>query len=133
MEIPISQDIRKYKTKDVGNFSFKEAGYLALAIGAAILGYNLFGGSLEAAIIPMGLILVVGFIKPYGMSFIQFVRTVGREKLSPSTYIYETDFEYDMAEVEEMYGENNRVITEELIQSASANKISKYEEDLIIR
>ena len=95
MEIPISQDIRKYKTKDVGNFSFKEAGYLALGIGAAILGYNLFGKSLEAAIIPMGLILVVGFIKPYGMSFIQFVRTVGREKTSPSTYIYETDFEYD--------------------------------------
>ena len=26
MEIAISRDIRKYKTKDVGNFSFKEAG-----------------------------------------------------------------------------------------------------------
>ena len=31
MEVQISQDIRKYKTKDIGNFSFKEAGFVAVA------------------------------------------------------------------------------------------------------
>lgn len=34
MEILIGQDIRKYKTKDIGNFSFKEAAFLAA--GAAV-------------------------------------------------------------------------------------------------
>lgn len=132
MEISISQDIRKYKTKDVGNFSFKEAGYLVLGAGVAIIAYKLLD-SLEAAILPMGVVLGVGFIKPYGMSFIQFIRTVGAEKLSPSTYIHETDFVYDMDEVEQEYGGENKVTTEELIQSSAVNKTTKYEEDLIIR
>lgn len=133
MEIPISQDIRKYKTKDIGNFSFKEAGYLAVGLGVAFIAYKLLG-SLEAAILPMGVVLAVGFVKPYGMTVPQFVRTVGKEKISPSTYIYETDFVYDMEEVEKEYGETHRIVTEELIQSNSANnKPTKFEEDLIIR
>lgn len=35
MEVQISQDIRKYKTKDIGNFSFKEAGFVAVGLAAA--------------------------------------------------------------------------------------------------
>lgn len=37
MEIAISRDIRKYKTKDVGNFSFKEAGVIVLACASAFM------------------------------------------------------------------------------------------------
>lgn len=137
MERPISQDIRKYKTKDVGNFSFKEAGYIALAIGAGFLCYNIFHFTLEGCILPIGIIIIFGFFKPYGMTFIQFLRTVGREKMSPVTYINETDFVYDYEELAEEYGEEFDVaLTDEwLIQSQETvcNKITKSERPKILR
>lgn len=133
MEINISQDIRKYKTKDVGNFSFKEAGFLAIGFGLAFVTYKLTN-SLEIAIIPFGLVAVFAFLKPYGMTCWQFLQTVGREQLIPPVLINETDFVYDMDELKEMYSDYNVVDTEELIQSNSAdNKPSKFDEDLIIR
>lgn len=136
MEIPISQDIRKYKTKDIGNFSFKEAGYIVLGIGVAIITYKLLN-SIEAALIPLMIVIAFGFLKPYGMTCIQFLRTVGKEKITPPTYIFETDFVYDLNEIKEEYGdEYNVVIPDTLIQSKSANNTqqrSKFEQDLIIR
>ena len=43
MEIAISRDIRKYKTKDVGNFSFKEAGVIVLACASAFMVFKMSG------------------------------------------------------------------------------------------
>lgn len=60
MEILIGQDIRKYKTKDIGNFSFKEAAFLAAGAAVGFLTYKLTG-SIEIAIPPAGLILFFGF------------------------------------------------------------------------
>lgn len=137
MEINISQDIRKYKTKDVGNFSFKEAGFLVLGFGLAFITYKLTGNSLEIALIPFALVAVFAFFKPHGMSCWQFIKTVGKEKLIPSTLINETDFVYDLEEMQELYGSDYHVvIPDDLIQSSSDNKntfISKFDEDLIIR
>lgn len=137
MEINISQDIRKYKTKDVGNFSFKEAGFLVLGFGLAFITYKLTGNSLEIALIPFALVAVFAFFKPHGMSCCQFIKTVGKEKLIPSTLINETDFVYDLEEMQERYGSDYHVvIPDDLIQSSSDNKntfISKFDEDLIIR
>lgn len=132
MEIPISQDIRKYKTKDVGNFSFKEAGFIAIGIGVGVLCYNVFHMTIEACILPMGIIIVFGFFKPYGMTFFQFLKTVGKEKLSPMTYINETDFVYNLDEYEDLYGkevfEQASASAEWFIQSPSvSNKLSKNE------
>lgn len=104
MEIQISQDIRKFKTKDIGNFSFKEAGFIAAGLAIGFLVYRLTG-SLESAIPFACIILVMGFFKPYGMSVVQFLRTVVKEKLTTQCYINETDFEYDCAEFKELYGE----------------------------
>ncbi len=59
MEILIGQDIRKYKTKDIGNFSFKEAAFLAAGAAVGFLTYKLTG-SIEIAIPPAGLILFFG-------------------------------------------------------------------------
>lgn len=133
MEVPINQDIRKYKTKDIGNFSFKEAGFIVIAIGAAFLTYKL-NRSIEVAILPMMLILIIGFFKPFGMTFIQFMRTVVREQLTPRTYIWESDFEYDADEFENLYGEKIRVSSEwSVIQTASVNKINKIDKSLIIK
>lgn len=109
MEIPISQDIRKFKTKDVGAFSFKEAGFIALAIGLGFLTYK-FSGNYEIAILPVAIVLIIGFLKPFGMSFIQFVRTVMKENvLTPRVYIWETDFEYDPNEFSKIYDEQIRI------------------------
>ena len=82
MEIPILQDIRKYKTKDIGNFSFKEAGFLALGIGSAFIVYKFAGNSMELAMLPLMVFVVIGFFKPYGMTFTEFVRTVLKEQMS---------------------------------------------------
>lgn len=104
MEIKINQDIRKYKTKDIGNFSFKEAGYIALGTALAFVTYK-FTNSFEIALIPFFIVAVIGFFKPFGMSFIQFLRTVVKEGMSPREYINETDFKYDPEEIKELYGD----------------------------
>lgn len=106
MEIKISQDLRKFKTKDIGNFSLKEAGYITLAIGSAFTVYKLTEGSFELALLPLTIILIIGFFKPFGLTFFEFARTVLQENLfSPRQYIWETDYEYDPNEFEKLYGE----------------------------
>lgn len=129
MEIPISRDIRKYKTKDVGAFSFKEAGYIALAFGVGVMCYTVFHCTLEVCLIPIALILVFGFFKPCGMTVIQFLRTVGKEQMSPPIYYNETDMEYNLNEFNELYGDEYYwANTDELIQSTSdSNKLTKNE------
>ena len=123
MEIPIAQDIRKYKTKGIGNFSFAEAGFLALGFGAGFLTYKLTN-DYETAILPAGLIIAFGFFKPFGMSIPQFLNTVIKESmLTPRVYINESDFEYDTedADFEKFQRENindgvnklNKIIADE--------------------
>lgn len=134
MEIPISQDIRKYKTKDVGNFSFKEAGFIALGLGAAFVTYKLTGSNMEVAIIPMMIIIVIGFFKPYGMSFFEFLRTVVADNLTPQTYINETDFQYNPDEFDELYENPIQVSPDwQVIQTQSSVKIKKTDAARIIR
>lgn len=131
MEISVSRDIRKYKTKDIGNFSFKEAGWIASAMAVAFVTYRLTK-SIEYSIIPLAIILVVGFLKPYGMSVITFLRTVGKEKLTTQCYIYETDFEYEPEEIQKLYGTD--ISTEwNVIQTNTAVKINKEDKKRIIR
>lgn len=104
MELKISTDIRKIKTKDVGAFSFKEAGFLALA---GIAGYAMYYMEKKvwcmeelnvALILPIPLIIICfGFLKPFGLSFTQFLRTVFIEwVVDPKVYIWESDFVYDL-------------------------------------
>lgn len=133
MEIQISQDIRKYKTKDIGNFSFKEAGYIAGGMAAAFLTYKLTQ-STEVAIFPLGIILILGFFKPYGMSCIQFIRTVGKETFTPQCYINETDFEYDCTEFQELYGKDVVIPAEwNVIQTSVPAKINKQDKAKIFK
>lgn len=133
LEIQISQDIRKFKTKDIGNFSFKEAGFLVAGLAAGFLVYKL-SGSLELAIPPAGIILIIGFFKPYGMSAIQFLRTVGKEKLTTQCYINETDFEYNCEDFKELYGDDVVIPTGwDVIQTNTPVKISKQDREKIIR
>lgn len=132
MEIQISRDIRKFKTKDIGNFSFKEAGFLAVGVAVGFLIYRLTR-SIEWAIPPAAIILILGFFKPYGMSFLQFLKTVVKEKLTTQCYVNETDFEYNYDEFKELYGDDIVIPTEtEVIQTTTPVKINKQDKQRII-
>ena len=101
-EIPINQDIRKYKVKDIGVFSLKEACWIAVgavcAYGTFILQKNFFETteityfvSLLAAV-PA---ILFGFIKPYGVSFFTYLRVIMKENvLSPKYLPYESSVKY---------------------------------------
>lgn len=133
MEIKIGQDIRKFKTKDIGNFSFKEAGFLVAGVAVGFLVYKLTN-SYEAAILPAGIIIAVGFIKPYGMSLISFIRTVVKEKMTIQCYINETDFEYNAEEFPELYGKDTLIPASwDVIQTNTAVKINKADKAHIIK
>lgn len=135
MEIQITQDIRKYKTKDIGNFSFKEAGFLAVGIGAGFLVYKLTG-NMEGAVLPMMIVFVIGFFKPFGMTFPQFLKTVVKESiLTPRIYINESDFEYapDDTDFVKLQKENINVglkrFNEQLAEEQSEFSFPLLEED----
>lgn len=104
MEVQITQDLRKYKPKEIGGFSAKDAGIIAIGVAGAVIVYAATK-NIDLCLIPLGIMGVIGFFKPFGMTFIQFVRTVLVEKITPQLYINETDFVYDPAAFEELYGE----------------------------
>lgn len=95
MELPITTDIRNTKSKDIGNFSFQQAAFIAAGVGTGILTWKLTD-SYEIAIAPAFLILIFGFFKPFGMSMWTFIGLFIREKImTPKNMIYEDDFEFD--------------------------------------
>lgn len=100
-EIKIQKDIRSFKTKDIGNFTFAQAGAIALMGVTGFITYkatNLWG----IALIPASIIAVVAFFRPMGMSFITFMKTFVKEAVvSPKVYVNESDFEYDEESISE--------------------------------
>ena len=142
MEIAISRDIRKYKTKDVGNFSFKEAGVIVLACASAFMVFKMSGKGIDEIesviplmLIPMALILVTGLFKPYGIQFPRYALIIIKDKLEPKIYPWKTDFTYEPENYGEIYG-NEYKLSEKQIQTImllnqpqqeekSANKASK--------
>lgn len=116
MEIIINKDIRKVKTKDLGMFSFKEAGFLALAVGLGagifflekkVLGFEKINYYLM--IIPMAIPLIFGFFKPFGLTFWQFCKTYIQETfVKPSVYTLsyqsENEIELNYEDLVKVYG-----------------------------
>ena len=123
MEINISQDIRKFKTKDIGNFSFKEAVYIAIGAGLAFGLYSINGNNVPTAMIPFIISAMVGFLKPFGMSFLSFLKLMIKDMARQPVYINETDFEYEPDNVKEIYGNEYFMVAsdDDLIQSESVN------------
>lgn len=147
MEIVINQDIRKFKSKDIGNFSFKEAGFI---VGAGVIGYGTYFVqkllevetiSFEICIIPAIIPLVFGFFKPFGMTFYEFLKTVVTEYfLTPKEYRWESDFVYDYETYGELYGDEYALSDERLSQlkeveglTNDIGKPTKEEKLLIIK
>lgn len=133
MEVNISQDIRRFKTKDIGNFNFKEIAWIVAGLAVGFLVQKLTN-SLEIAILPAGVIIVLGFFKPYGMSAVKFIKLTAKDKLSRQCYIYETDFEYDYDEFKELYGDDVVIPTvQDVIQTKETVKINKEDDKRLIK
>ena len=114
MEIPISEDIRKIQSKDIGNFSFMQAAFLAAGLASGFVTFKATG-NLEIAIIPLMIIVIFGFFKPYGMSCFTFIRTFFYERIfTPQQYYYESDFEID-EETVELYKADNVDVSEKAV------------------
>ena len=98
MEIKINQDIRNFKTKDIGMFSFKEFLWLVLAVALGIVVFipihaQFPDGDLTIQLLPsvlvMAIPLIFGFGKFYGLKTMDFIRTVIIENsLSPPVLKY---------------------------------------------
>lgn len=128
-EIKIQKDIRTFKTKDIGNFTFAEAGAIALMGATGFLTYKATN-SWGVALIPASIIAVVAFLKPMGMSFITFVRTFVRETvISPKIYVNESDFEYDEEDVLE-YANNYDLTPIAVIQTEDGLNKKRSKADL---
>ena len=133
MEVIINKDIREYKVKDIGPFSLGQ--FAGLAVGAA-MGYGVYFlekhylhiegindiqiASIIVAALPG---IVFGFVRPYGISFIKFLRTVFFENFTnPKIRKYESDFDFskvyqlteeDMMSEKELKKHNKRKLTRE--------------------
>lgn len=136
MDVPISRDIRKYKSKDIGNFSFGQAAFLAGGVAAGFLTYKFVSPSIEICCIPIAIILVFGFFKPYGMSLFAFLKLMFNELiLSPRNLFYESDFEVDEefveAKIDEGYAFNGAMFTEviQTEESSAPKKIKRSKDD----
>lgn len=113
MEIIINQDIRKFKTKDIGNFSFRDIGFISASCALGYAGFMfqkkvllLEEVNLEVLLPLMVIPLVFGFAKPFGLTFWQFLKTFFREYfLSPQTYYWVSDYKINADDLEKIYGE----------------------------
>ena len=116
MEIIINKDIRNVKTKDIWIFSWKQAGFLAIALavggGIILLEKKVFHFkeiNYLIPLIPMVIPLLFGFLRPFGMSFWQFLRTYVNEavikpKVYNASYDSEEDISLDYEELINTYG-----------------------------
>lgn len=129
MELPITTDIRNTKSKDIGNFSFQQAAFIAAGVGTGILTWKLTD-SYEIAIAPAFLILIFGFFKPFGMSMWTFIGLFFKEKImTPKNMIYEDDFEFD-DETTKLFQENGYDVSEvEYAIQAAPQKYKWSKED----
>ncbi len=99
MEIPINRDLRKFKTKDIGMFTFKEAGFVALAL---VIVYGVYAiqrwvfhideVSYELCALFAIPVLAFGFFKIKGLTLKQYLTTVFIENhLSPKIINWEKE------------------------------------------
>ena len=109
MEIKINKDISKYKTKDFFIFSMNEAVYVIVAVILFLGGRFLIGGMFpenDDVGLAVGFVLsvppiVLGFYKPKGYKFIDYVRLVWIPSITTSSEkIWQSDFVFEDSEEE---------------------------------
>ena len=112
MDIQINKDLRKFESKDIGPFSFRQIIFVVIAL--VCMGISLFiqkyfynTWALLITVIPGVPVLVLGFLTIQGMSLIDYIKQVFPERfLVPKTLKWESDFEYTAQTAKELYGED---------------------------
>lgn len=111
MQIPINTDLRKFKAKDIGNFTFKEAGFLVagLIIGGGIFFLQSQGEgeiNIPLCIIPAIIVILFGFLKPFGMEMKDFMGTIFLEMfLYPKVLKWDSDYVHEEDEAKKLFGD----------------------------
>lgn len=130
IEIEIPKDINKYEAKLIGPFSTRQAACFALA---ALITVPTFLGLSQALprdlcmiiciILAMPFILV-GWIKPYGMKFEQFMKTAFISNvLAPAKRLYMTDNMFD-------YIDEEKVTYETMIKRKKFMPTKEYKKEI---
>ena len=135
MDIQINKDLRKFESKDIGPFSWKQIIYIVVAL--VCMGASLFvqlhffnTWTLGITILPAVPVLVLGFFKIQDMSLIDYFKQVFPERfLVPKTLKWESDFEYTPQTARELYGEDYEEIhfikAVDIVQPAQKKKKKK--------
>ena len=140
MEIEINKDVRDFKPKEIGMFSFKEAGFVVVSLGLGYGGFILsktlgiegLDKSAPFILIPMIPVLAFGFLKPQGLSLMVWIKTVLLEKLiGKKNYPMECEDD-DETTIESIYalmGEDFDISTLDFPEWSDMD-VKKYEKSL---
>ena len=114
MTIQVNTDLRKFKAKDIGNFTFKEAGFIVIGIAIGALLYFLQSGeekNLALALIPAAIVMVFGFLKPFGMEMKDAIRYVFPEKfMYPKILKWDSDYIHEEDEAKKLFGDDYELV-----------------------
>ncbi len=117
IEIEVPKDIRKYEAKLVGAFTTRQVGCLAVAAVICVPIYFLLKDILPRDVVTLIIMILalpevlLGWVKPYGMTFELFVRTAFISNvLSPKKRKYVTTnvYEYENPEFNSEYMDKKR-------------------------
>lgn len=127
MQIPINTDLRKFKAKDIGNFTFKEAGFLVAGmIVGAVLYFIQDDPNIALCVIPAGLIIVAGFFKPFGLPMEQFLQTIFLEMfLYPKVLKWDSDYIHEEDEGKVLFGEDYKLLDFGSVEEQANKKKNK--------
>jgi len=131
MEIEINRDLRKYKSKDVGNFTFWQfgwglAGIVAMAISvfiqkSLVTDFKFTDVFNPITIIPGVPFLIIGFIELQHMNIFQYIKNIFPEKfLMKKQLPWKSEFEYKETTGKELFGEDCELIP--IIKDEDSNK-----------
>lgn len=104
MEVPINKDIRKYKVREVGVFTIREALGMVLMAAGCYIAYGIQMNTIGTVIMPFMFLgaapgICIGFVHYHGIPFEKFVKTVVIENVfNPRIRPYETETNYDLSD-----------------------------------
>jgi len=134
IEIEVPKDITKYEAKLIASFTTRQVGCLAIAAVIAVPTFLALRDAVPRDVATLIILLLVlpfvllGWVKPYGMNFEQFVRTAFISNvLSPKKRKYVTMNVYDYLE-DENFEENSikqrKLMTKKEMRKEMDSKIS---------
>ena len=131
MKVNVTGDIRKYKTKDIGNFTFVECLFILIAAGFLIGGTVIFH-SFELGFIPAAITIAFCFARPMKMPLRKFLKMMVGEYTSPKKYYYESEFTFESENFEDLEKEIREIFDDNEIQLFEPESLVQREKTLVV-